>query len=353
MATIAAAMRWAWTASKLAGRWLGPLLIGLAAYFHVFPPMPFMDAAQAVALPGAVIAAIACLFMRAPVRRRARRVTALLALSALAFCGWRYWEHRQGHHEEIVAFDNRGARLTGTLLLPDKPKPVPGIVFLQGSGAIPRGFYRGYAEHFAKSGYAVLLYDKRGAGDSSGTYQAAGVFDLSWNLELLASDAAAGLKFLSGREEVRGMPVGFAGLSEGGLISPRAAVLGGEADFMLILTSTAASVYRLARHQLRNQRPGTSDSEALAQAEDYFGGDFDPGPSLRELDIPGLWVLAEGDTHDPNDETVRILERLAREGKPYSYEVIPGASHGLFAGPRDRLHRVVDDWLAEVTAPSP
>jgi len=346
-------MKTVWALVKFCGRWFGPLLIALAAYFHFRPPMPFMDAAQGAAIFGAGVTAIACLFMRGLEWRRQRAWLLCLTIAALLFAGWRYWEHRRGYHEEIVSFDNRGARLVGTLFLPDHPEPVPGVVFLQGSGAIPRGFFRGYAEHFAKSGHAVLIYDKRGAGESTGDYQADGVFDLSWNLELLASDAAAGLAYLGGRNEVRGQPVGFVGLSEGGLITPRAATLSGEADFMLVLTSTAASVYRLARFQLRSQRPDMSDRQALAEAKRYFGQDFDPWSSLEALDIPGLWVLAEGDTHDPNSETIRILEELKKRGKPYRYAVIPGASHGLFTGPKARLLDTIDEWMALVTAPSP
>jgi uncharacterized protein len=334
---------------KFAGRWLGPVMLLLAAYLFFFPPMPFVDASQSAALAGAIVTAIACIFIRAPELRRRKTILAIAALAALSFSGWRYWELRRGYHEETVLFDNKGAHLEGTLYLPDKPGKNPGMVFLSGSGAAPRSLFRGYAAHFAHSGYVVLVYDKRGTGESSGKYQAEGYFDVSWNLELLSDDAAAGLSFLASRPEVRTDAVGFVGLSEGGLIAPRAAALSGKAHFMLVLTSTTTSVFQLARFQLKSRDPRITDDQALAEAKRYFGKDFDPLPSLRTMNIPGLWVLAGQDTHDPNGETVRIIEGLRQIGKHYEYRVIPEAWHGLFIGPKKQVLATIDQWLARVT----
>lgn len=306
-----------------------------------------MPASQAAALVGAVLTGLTYIFLRGPVWRRRRNILAIVALLAITFSGWRYWELRRGYHQETVSFDNREARLVGTLYVPDGPRKRAGIVFLTGSGAIPRGWFDGYVSHFARAGYVVLVYDKRGTGDSSGKYQAGSFFDLSWNLELLADDAAAAATFLARRPEVRPDSIGFVGFSEGGLIAPKAAELDGKTRFLLVITSTTTSVYRHGLFQLTNQ--GVSHEQAWAEIERYFKADFDPGPSLRALNIPGLWVLAELDRRDPNEETIRIIEGLKQAGKPYEHRTIAGAWHGLFVGPKAQVLDTIDQWLASTT----
>lgn len=132
-----------WVALKLVGRWFGPAVLLLALYLFVFPPGPFWDLSAGVALAGAAISAIVCLFMRAPERRKHRIMLAICSLAAFAFVGWRHFEEKRGYHEEIVSFDNRGAHLVGTLYLPDRPAKVPGIVWVH--GALPSAPERRYA----------------------------------------------------------------------------------------------------------------------------------------------------------------------------------------------------------------
>src|SRR5260221_327054 len=68
-----------------------------------------------------------------------------------------------------VRFASGGSRLAGTVYVPDSgPAPRAGIVLLQGSSTNLRSEYRFYADHFARVGLAVLAFDKRGAGESSG-----------------------------------------------------------------------------------------------------------------------------------------------------------------------------------------
>jgi dienelactone hydrolase len=330
-----------WGALKFVGRWLGPMLILLAAGLVLFPPpMPFADPAKSAALVGAIFTAVACIFIRAPEQRRLRRIFVICALAAFAFTGWRYWEAARGYHKEIVHFDNRGAHLKGTLYLPDRAGKVPAMVLLTGSGLTPRFLYQDYAVHFAQAGYAVLLYDKRGVGESSGEKQAACFLCADKDLELLASDAAAGLSFLSARREVREEAVGFTGLSEGGLVAPRAAVLNGHAAFMLMITSPTTTLYDIANFQ-----------SPTGQAELQRTGikDFDPMPSLNALDIPALWVMAGNDTLTPNSASIRNLENLRQLGKPNRYRVIPGAWHALFIAPKADVLDTMDGWLTQVT----
>ena len=71
---------------------------------------------------------------------------------------------------EEVHFDSAGTRLAGTLKLPDAPAPWPAIV--QGPGWLGlRGakLYHPYHEALVAAGFAVLVFDYRGFGDSEGS----------------------------------------------------------------------------------------------------------------------------------------------------------------------------------------
>jgi hypothetical protein len=86
---------------------------------------------------------------------------------------------------ERVTFRSDSVELGGTVYLPEAPPhTLPGVVILQGSSANLRDAYHFYADHFARTGFAVLVFDKRGHGESGGDYGAA-------TYEDLARDAAA------------------------------------------------------------------------------------------------------------------------------------------------------------------
>src|SRR5439155_24854741 len=90
--------------------------------------------------------------------------------------------------EREVQFAHGGIRLAGTLLVPSTVPPHAGVVLLQGSSTNLRRDYRFYADFFARAGFAVLTFDKRGSGESTGDYGAATYDDL-------AGDAAAAVSW--------------------------------------------------------------------------------------------------------------------------------------------------------------
>lgn len=369
-------MRKLWAAMNFVGRLLGPALIVLAAGLFLFPPMPFFDVWPAAALAGAVISSVAWLLARAPEQRARRATLGILALAAFAVCGWQYWDAPRGFRTETVRFDNRGARLAGTLYLPDRVGKAPGIVFVQGSGPTTRASYGEFGRYFARRGYAVLVYDKRGVGESTGHYEHVRSICPD-NIELLASDASAGLLLLTRRREVRADRVGFVGASQAGWIIPRAAVLNGKATFMLMLSGPTISTHGFWRYERMRVGPamkqdwlsmlkagmkasGRGDAPAgltpdqaytLAQGkpQTFDCPDYDPKAELRKLNIPGLWLVGADEWIVPAGQMARDVQALRTEGKPYEYRSISGAGHALLLGPRRPVVHAVDGWLARVT----
>lgn len=93
-----------------------------------------------------------------------------------------------GHRSEEVQFASHGDRLSGTLVLPADTEIRAAVVFVHGSGKQTRDLF--LAERFAQDGIAALVYDKRGAGKSGGSYE--GEQSVSErNLTLLADGAIA------------------------------------------------------------------------------------------------------------------------------------------------------------------
>ena len=98
-----------------------------------------------------------------------------------------------------------------------------------GGGAQRREFVWGLGYVLAARGIAVLIYDKRGVGESKGNWGEA-------SFEDLADDAVAGAKFLQSNSEIDPKRIGFWGLSQGGWIAPLAASRFPDAAFAVAIS---------------------------------------------------------------------------------------------------------------------
>jgi pimeloyl-ACP methyl ester carboxylesterase len=144
-----------------------------------------------------------------------------------------------GYRSSDVSFANEAAKVTlaGTLSVPDGTGPFPAVVLVHGSGPINRDGdvfgHRPYlvlADHLNRKGIAVLRYDKRGVGKSSGKHGDATTADL-------ADDAEAALRFLHGQPRIDAGRIGIVGHSEGGLIAPMVAARDPKLAFLVLLAA--------------------------------------------------------------------------------------------------------------------
>ncbi|HEX8703253.1 MAG TPA: alpha/beta hydrolase [Myxococcaceae bacterium] len=283
-------------------------------------------------------------------------------------------------------FPSDGVTLSGLLIEPVsvKGKP-PLVVFVHGSnntGWINGSFQDAYL--MAASGISAFLFDKRGTGESTGSY--------NQNFRLLAKDIVAGAAEARRLAAGRYGKFGLIGLSQGGWIGPLAAGparadflvinYGGiftplEEDFEQVVldvlqtgvdAQTAAKAREVAEAAGEVVASGfTSGYERLAEMRRKYGQEpwfkaikgefsgrvlaateaelralagkpdplgldwrFDSRPVLQALDIPILWILAEKDRESPYSLTAGRIGELQQAGKPITFYSFPDTDHGMW-----------------------
>jgi alpha-beta hydrolase superfamily lysophospholipase len=242
-------------------------------------------------------------------------------------------------------FTNGEVRLSYRLDLPQRSGPVGAVVFGHGSGQQTKESCRFLAEGFLSRGFATLCFDKRGVGQSSGTFVFVGARDSIPVFADLASDMAAGVAFLRTRPEIDPRRIGLAGVSQAGWIMPLAAQHARPA-FMVLMVGPTVSVGVEGFYSRIVEDTSAPVEDGYRQLSSFNGfHGFDPKPVLESLNVPGLWLLGGDDRSIPTPATVAILDQLIASGKPFAHVVFPGFGHNLFGAP---YWPQIDNWLAKI-----
>ena len=157
------------------------------------------------------------------------KAAGVLVLLIAALVGYNYLRHLIYWlpAEEVTFQSEGGVELAGTLLMPEGEAPHAAVVMLHGSGPEGRSGpgYRILSNHIARSGVAVLFYDKRGVGESGGDFSTAQYPDF-------VDDAVAAVEFLERRDDIDSSRIGLHTNSEGGWFGPEVAVRTGHVSFI-------------------------------------------------------------------------------------------------------------------------
>lgn len=177
--------------------------------------------------------------------------------------------------EEEVVFHNGDIKLSGTLTLPEYPGRHPAVVMITGSGPQDRneeiyGFkiFKIIADHFTKNGIAVLRYDDRGVGESTGNISESTTEDF-------AGDVTEAVKYLQTRNDIRHDYIGLCGHSEGGIIAPLVASQYKDIAFIILMAGTGVTGEEVVLEQteLILKAEGMEDEEikvSLEQSKKLF-----------------------------------------------------------------------------------
>lgn len=301
-----------------------------------------------------------------------RLLGGLAGLALVAVVGLALYLRLPWTRIETVRIPSGDATLAGTLLLPrDATPPYPAVVLVHGSGSQPGWAYWAlYGRALVKSGMAVLAYDKRGTGDSTGTNPQAlvgiprladignpkarpmrvNVDGCSPMIDILARDADAAYDWLRHRGDVDPARVGMLGVSQAGWVMPVAATRADGVAFLVVVSGPPMSCGLQVRYtEWTGALPGFADL-GLSDAEldqrlqaDQGPAGFDPLPVLEHLPVPTLWLMGERDHVVPTPWSARAVAHLIVDwGAPFDLRIYPDGGHGLVG---IDFERDLVDWL--------
>jgi len=174
---------------------------------------------------------------------------------------------------EEVIFENKDAnvKLAGTLTLPETENSFPAVILIHGSGPNGRngtgiGTFHLLADYLTRQGLAVLRYDKRGAGESTGDYGQSTTLDF-------ASDVKTAIEFLKNDSRINPELIGLIGHSEGGVIAPLVASVSDEVAFMVLMAGLGQTFGEAAAYMRTDYAKsiGKTEQEATIAYSCYSG----------------------------------------------------------------------------------
>lgn len=284
------------------------------------------------------------------------------------------------YYTEEVKFENKtdNVVLAGTLSLPKKEGNFPAVILITGSGRQNRDEellghkpFLVLADYLTKKGIAVLRFDDRGAGESTGDFSKASTIDFS-------KDVQAGVDYLKTRKEIDKKKIGLIGHSEGGLIAPIIAGNSKDIDFIVLLAGPGlrGDVLLLLQTELIERQSGVSNEEIKKRQEilkgaydlvvassandenfknsvsTYFNSKFDenqakaatnqitsnwwytfikmdPVVALAKVKCPVLALNGSKDLQVPAEVNLQVIEKtLAKAGnKKVTAKILPNLNH--------------------------
>jgi pimeloyl-ACP methyl ester carboxylesterase len=282
------------------------------------------------------------------------------------------------YREETVTYPGGTApvHISGTLTIPQGVGPFPAVLLIAGSGPQARDetvfghpIFLVLADCLTRHGIAVLRYDKRGIGQSTGDLAAATSKDF-------AADAEAGVAYLKNRPEIDARRIGLIGHSEGGIIAPMVAETDPSVAFVVLMAGPGVRGDEITMAQARaiTGAGGASESaiavgaalerrflDAVLSAKDQHSAElavrdvlrgaglpqtaidaqakaassdwyrfflgYDPAPALRRLRLPVLAIIGSKDLQVTADQNLPALREALKDDPDAKVLELPGLNH--------------------------
>lgn len=274
--------------------------------------------------------------------------------------------------EERITFRNGNITLGGTLILPATKGQHPAIIITPGDYGTNRNQLRLWAHAYVSRGITALIFNSRGAGESTGIINSSSFSDL-------ADDVLAIVQSLKTREDINPKQIGLFGFSNSAFTVTLAASRSKDVSFLILQSLVGVVGWKQesfrAETQLRvDNFPGSivkqgadfmrlkfkvgrtgKGWEQLQAVMEKARGErwlaytnppnnlerlrqryetvmtYDPVPALENLHIPVLALWGDRDTYLPVPETVAAFKRaMAKAGnKNYVVRVYPNGNHSL------------------------
>jgi uncharacterized protein len=298
---------------------------------------------------------------------------------------------------EEVVFTNETVQLAGTLYKPDTQTTYPALVVLHAANGGTRQFpfYQHLVTYLPACGIAVLLFDRRGSGHSSGDFETA-------SFETLAEDGNAAVNYLRTRNDINKKQIGLYGISQGGWIAPLVVGLRSDIAFLIIVSGCGVSpakqmdygaTYTLRqqgftentiaqaialRNRVNEYYRGHISREVIsaeldsAQSESWFQGayinsskdlpedvtkgkwwhelDYDPLLIWKQIQPPTLFLFAEDDRWVPVVESTSKLEKATAHLKDSAIIQIKGTDHLMYKTRDKKAETISEEYVETMVA---
>ncbi len=282
------------------------------------------------------------------------------------------------YQQRNITFKNDTVTLAGTLTIPPGKNKMPAIVFLHGSSYETRWDWAPYfADLYSRMGIVCLFYDKRGCGQSTGSW-------IGSSLEDLSDDAASAIGYLKSLDFVDQGNTGFWGFSQSGWVATKYLEKYPPPSFLIICSGGALTPREIEifgyKNSLLQKGFGTAQVDSgLSLVNKYFDylsykmnlgefkkeiskvrnstwltalgiervipsennrknwnwvADWDPMPSLAKIKFPLLLVYGEKDVQS---DAVASIERwkkglVNQRSEDLTVKTFKDANHGIRLG---------------------
>ncbi len=251
------------------------------------------------------------------------------------------------YNAKEVTFKNAlaGIELVGTLSYPNSSKPLAAAILISGSGPQDRDEtlldhkpFAVLADYLNRKGIAVLRYDDRGVGKSTGTFDKATTSDF-------ASDVEAAIDFLKTQSIIDPTQIGLIGHSEGGLIAPSVATKRPEVAWIVLMAG-----------------PGVNGAEILFSQGQLIvaasGGDakaLRTQKTIQELTFEQVKELKPGDDVSAvvEDCAAKILAQISKAGDAPEGDELVEFRKAIIEATRGVLTSVNTPWMRYFLAYEP
>ena len=239
-----------------------------------------------------------------------------------------------GDGTEEITWSNSGVTLSGTLTLPRGPHKAPfrAIVLVSGSGPQNRdsdiaGFklFAVLADHLTRHGIAVLRYDDRGVGGSTGRLATSTLNDLT-------GDVVAAVTLLATRADIDGRHIGILGHSQGAHVAALTALAAPSVAFLVLAAPPARPGSEILRRQQADAALAMGASpEDVAAVQKAFAKVVDAVSS---------------------NASPAVLEAAVREQIAAQADARPPAGRALIGDRATFVEKVLPGALAQIQSPA-
>ena len=293
---------------------------------------------------------------------------------------------------EKITFQSNQFRVEGELRMPEEEGRHPLVIMVHGDGPAYRTSFRKLKETMLRAGYATLIWDKPGYGQSKGE------FSRNHLREERAEILVAAINHMKTHPRIDADRIGVWGISQAGYVIPRALLKTNQISFMILVGCPGENGIKQTAYLIRRQLQleGLSDEEAK-QMEDHFiqlyyaetfeqyikhakplydnpvqrtlgfvsalwnetnfkphsheeEGFFDPITVIKKTTIPTLVFFGEKDTQvNPIQGLEAYKKALTQAGnKNFRVELIPNTDHNLILSKtgsmKERSNRSAKEW---------